>query len=265
MAALLIGYDVERMNEPEITRSFLRKAAEVHREHPCTLFLVGRVVEDCARDLDVLASNPMFDFQQHTYSHRLLKTVCMERDGAVTVYPGMPFDEIASEVAKTSELLKGLLGKDCLGLTGPYAYYRGLSDRPDILAILHELGIRFTRTYGRNEHDFQPVPFEIQPFWYDAQGFADILEIPIQGWQDVYWREINGWENIEDYTRFLLQCLDYVRSKDLTWSYATHDWSSIRNDPEMTAIRELLTNADEAGVQVLSHAEFYMAQKKAKC
>ena len=262
MAALLIGYDVERGGVPEVTRAFLKVVKDVHREHPCTFFLTGKVIEANVGALEELADNPMFDFQQHTYSHQLLKTVCMEHDGKITVVKGMPFAEIEDEVGRTSDLLKKYFGKECLGITGPWAYYRGLSDRPDILEILHRLGIRFTRTYGRDEHDFQPVAFEIQPFWYEPQGFGDILEIPLHGWQDVYWRDTNGWENVSGYTDHLLECLDYTTDRDLIWSHATHDWSSIRHDPDMTIIRSLLDAADRKGVQVRTYLDFYRTFKE---
>ena len=257
MATLLIGYDTESMGNPDVTRAFLKKAAEVHREHPCTFFLVGKVIEENVDALEKLAGNPIFDFQQHTYSHRLLKTVCMERDGEVTVFPAMPFAEIEDEVGRTCELLRKYLGRGCLGITGPWAYYRGLADRLDILEILRRLGIRFTRTYGRDQHDFQPVAFEIQPFWYAPQGFPDMLETPIHGWQDVYWRDINGWENVEGYIKYLLECLDYIADRGLVWSHGSHDWSSVRNDPEMTIICSLLEKADQRGVKVQSYQDFY--------
>lgn len=263
MSKLLIGYDVERAAEPEITRVFLRKLRETHREHPCTLFLLGQVIENNAHELEGLADDPMFDFQQHTYSHQLLKTVCMDKgDGEMVVYRGASLTEIEDEVAKTSELIRKYFDKECLGLTGPWGYYRGLADRPDILEILHRLGIRFTRTYARDHHDFQPVPFEVQPFWYEPQGFPDVLEIPIHGWQDVYWREISGWQNITGYSSYLLECLDYVAERDIVWSHATHDWSSIRSDPEMSVIRDLLNAADRRGVEVEAYDKFYQASKE---
>lgn len=258
MSTLLIGYDTECMHDPEITRAFLRKAAEVHREHPCTLFLVGKVIENNAADLEVLADNPMFDFQQHTYSHLLLKSVCIDRgDGKIEFIAGISLAEIEDEVGKTSELIRRRFGRECIGITGPWAYYRGLADRPDILEILHRLGIRFTRTYGRDHHDFQPVSFAIQPFRYEPQGFPEVMEFPIHGWQDVYWRDINGWQNLEGYTKYLLKCLHHVAGHDLVWSHGSHDWSSIREDPDMTIIRSLLDAADRHGVVIESYAEHY--------
>ncbi len=260
MSTLLIGYDVECMHDPEVTGAFLKKAAEVHREHPCTLFLCGKVIENNVRDLENLADNPMFDFQQHTYSHQLLKTVCIDRgDGKLEVHRSMPFSQIEDEVGRTSELIRKHFDKECVGITGPYAYYRGLADRPDILEVLHGLGIRFTRTYGRDHRDYQPVSFGIQPFRYEAQGFPDILEFPIHGWQDVYWREINGWDNTKGYIRHLRGCMQYIARHDKVWSYGSHDWSSIREDPDMTIIRSLIEDADRRGVKIASYLGYYEA------
>jgi peptidoglycan/xylan/chitin deacetylase (PgdA/CDA1 family) len=250
------------MHDSEITRAFLKKAEKVHREHPCTLFLCGKVIENNAEDLEALADNPMFDFQQHTYSHQLLKTVCIDcGDGKTEVHRSMPFSQIEDEVGRTSELLRRHFGRECLGVTGPYAYYRGLADRPDILEVLHRLGIRFTRTYGRDHRDFQPVSFDIQPFRYEPQGFADILEFPIHGWQDVYWRDINGWNDLDGYMNYLRSCLDHVAEHDLVWSHGSHDWSSIRDDPEMSIITSLIEGADRRGVKVASYLDYYEANR----
>lgn len=74
MATLLIGYDVEAQ-EPEITGRFLKKAGEVHRalKMPCTMFLVGKTLEKNINNCQDLTENELIDFQQHTYSHMLLK------------------------------------------------------------------------------------------------------------------------------------------------------------------------------------------------
>lgn len=208
MAVLLIGYDVEHMDSSSgTTCKFLEVAPKLHRElsAPCTFFICGKTLEG---NLDAFKKvyaeySDLIDFQQHTYSHVLLKTVFQENEDGVSLFKAGTLEKIREEVAKASALLKGAVGVDCIGLTGPYGYYRGLADRPDILNILHELGIRFTRTYARNERDWQPVSFEVQPFWYEAQGFYDILEFPVQGWQDCLMRGKLGWDNKEGYLNYL--------------------------------------------------------------
>ncbi len=255
---LLIGYDVESP-EPEITRTFLRKAVTLHEamEVPATLFVVGRTLEANQDAFRAVAGHPLFDLQQHTYSHVLLKTVCMEHDDKVELHRGGTLEQIREEVRRASRLLREALGVECIGLCGPYNYYRGLSDRPDILAILHEEGIRFTRTYGRNEKDYQPVSFAVQPFWYESQGFPDMLEIPLQGWQDVYLRGQLGWENVEPYLEHLRRDCEEVARRGAVWSYGTHDWSSLRGDPEMRIIRELVVQAKTREMVILSHRTYF--------
>ena len=50
--------------------------------------------------------------------------------------------QIAEEVTRTQWLFRELLDVECIGLTGPCGYYRGLQDRPDILRVLYAAGIR---------------------------------------------------------------------------------------------------------------------------
>jgi len=259
MAVLLIGYDVEAHGNPEVTRAFLQTAAQLHREleAPCTMFLLGKVVEENASHIRPLVGDPLFDLQQHTYSHKLFKTVCMQDNtGKVTVWRGASPAEVEEDVARARDAMIKLLGVDPIGVCGPYNYYRGLCDRPDLLDILHRHGVRFTRTYGRNEKDYQPTPFSVQPFWYVAQGFADVLEIPTQGYQDLYLREAYGWNNTEAYIQRVLRQLEAVAERNLVWSYCQHDHSN-RGDPSMTIIRALVTRAKELGVELMTHKTFY--------
>lgn len=123
------------------------------------ILALGKTLKSNINCCQNLAGNKLFDFQQHTYSHALLKTVVMVKNTIVKVYPGASLSQLRNEVKKTARLLKKYLGIIPIGLRGPCGYYRGLSDRPDILAIVHKAGIRFTSTYGRNEKDFQSVPF----------------------------------------------------------------------------------------------------------
>lgn len=261
MSVLLIGYDVEAP-DAAVTAAFLKRASELHRElgAPATFFILGRILEASPDDLKPLAKDPLFDLEQHTYSHVLLKTVCMEKDGKVEVFRGGSLEQIRSEVSRTNRLLRDRLGLACLGLTGPFGYYRGLSDRPDVLEILHSEGIRFTRTYGRNEKDYQPLSFAAQPFWYEPQGFPDILEIPFQGWQDVYLRDRYGWSNQREYIDHLLKDCDEAARLDAVWSYCTHDWSAMRADEDLRYIRELIDRARLRGMEIMTHAAYYQSR-----
>lgn len=262
MATLLIGYDVESQDlSGSATKHFLDVAPRLHEQlnAPCTFFICGKTLEINSEKFKETKAQygDLIDFQQHTYSHVLLKTVFQENENGKTMFRGGTLEQIREEVKKTSELLKEHLNVDCIGLTGPYGYYRGLQDRPDILEIIYELGIRFTRTFARNEHDWQPLAFEVQPFWYDVQGFPDMLECPVQGWQDCILRDSIGWDNLSSYLDALKKNLDYIAEHNLVWGYAQHDWSSIREDPEMSVTRAMIEYAKSIGVEIKSYSQFY--------
>lgn len=285
MARMLMGYDTERFEEPSVTSQFLRTMSRIHEEYdiPCTLFLVGKVIETNVEDIRPLVGNPLFDLQQHSYSHRPFKTYVMdfqaipdeewtrrstrqlrELEGLQTrpkiiVHRGLSLDEIKEEVTRTQDCLRDLLGiEHNRGLTCPYAYYLGLLDRPDITDLLYGLGIRFIRSWGRNHFGWLPTPFSVQPFFYEAHGHEDMLEIPIQGWHDGTWKFVHGWTDIDGYVAMLKECLLEVVEKDYTWSVLAHDWSSIREDAQMSGIRAFIEHAlEQEDVTFMSHSAFY--------
>jgi len=267
MAILLIGYDVEVCDPAsEVTKTFMRIAPPLHSElgASCSFFICGKTLENNVRELQQVKEKwgQFIDFEQHTYSHLLLKTVVIDNGKNLKVIKGGTLEEIRWEVERTSELLQRYLGVACLGLTGPWGYYRGLMDRPDVLEILYLLGIRFTRTYARNERDYQPVSFEVQPFWYELQGFPEILECPVQWWQDCIWRNLYGWRNKKEYLKQLKGNIDYIVEHNLVWGYVQHDWSSIKEDPEMTIIRELVEYALDRNVRIMSYYDYYQEEVK---
>jgi hypothetical protein len=258
MSILVIGYSVEYLKDNDLAERFLKKVHEVHSksEAPCTLYLVADIVEQHAQDLEPLVGNPLFDLQICT---RLpMKTVCQMADGQTTLWRGADVAQTIDDVSAVRESLKTLFGVNAIGVSSPLGYYRGFMDRPDILEALHREGIRFTRSYGRNRYDWQPVDFSIDPFWYTFQGFADMLEFPGQGWQDSLIRPIYGWEDVEGYTDYLKGDVDETaRREDYVWSYWAHDWAVLREDDDLATISALVSYAREQGVDVSTQQNAY--------
>lgn len=254
----LIGYDVES-SDRAVTGAFLERMRAVHEAAgvPATLFVVGRTALRHGPALRALAAHPLFDVQQHTYSHVLLKTVCQENADGVRVFPGGSFEQATEDVRRGQEALRESCGVACTGLTGPYNYYRGLSDRPDLLGACWEAGIRFLRCDGRDARDWQPVPLERQPYWYAAQGFPEMLECCLHGWQDCILRERLGWERTREYAAAVRPWLTQAAERGLAYSYCQHDWSSLRADPAMEATAEILAAARGAGLRCLRYRDFY--------
>jgi peptidoglycan/xylan/chitin deacetylase (PgdA/CDA1 family) len=264
MGTMLIGYDVEWRGEGDVTPRFLEQARSLHNRLgvPATLFVVGQTLERWVPQFQAIAGDPLFDIQQHTYSHQLLKTVYIEDGRSVRVVRGISIEETRAEVAKTSALLAEHLGVPCIGLTGPWCYYRGLRDRPDILQVLWEEGIRFTRTDGRNERDWHPVSMDLQPYWYDALGFPEMLEIPIHGWHDCVIRdEVLGWDDVDGYVASVRPYIDRAAAEDKVFSLCQHDWSSIRADPQMHGTEAVIQYAQDQGLRFMSYRAYYEACK----
>ncbi len=268
--ALLIGYNVESSDAARTGagEGFLSAAAGVHRElqAPCTLFVRGQTMErhpDAFRRFRDECGD-LADLQQFTYSGVPLKTVCQVNHQGVKVFRGASLDRCREEVLRACEVTERILGTRPMGLAGPLGYYRGLSDRPDILEMLREAGIRFTRTYTRNARDWGPVSFETQPFWYGPQGFGEILEIPGQGWPDSLLKEAIGPSEIERYVTRVKKDLNYVAAKKLTWSCVLHDWACVLEDPQMTAARTILEYARELGFRFLTHRAYYEETSQAR-
>jgi len=159
------------------------------------------------------------------------------------------------------ELLDRLLGVRCRGVTTPYSYYRGLADRPDILALIARLGMSYVRSYGRNSRDYFPLDWDVQPFWYARQGFPDLLETPMQGWIDAQWRRAHGWQNWPAWYAYLQEQVAQVAAGGLCWSHCQHDWTSVLYDEPLAWTRKFLEHA-AARLEVLTHYQFYERKRR---
>jgi len=254
--ALVIGYNV--VTGGDVTSHFLQTVREVHerRSAPCTLYVASGMTDEHCDALTQLASHPLFDLQ--VVLNRPLKTVCQLADGETTVWTGMSLDEADEEIGAALATMRDRIGVRCTGLSDAIGCYRGLQDRPDILDVLARHGIGFCRTYARNETDWQPVRFSVEPFWYTSQGHPDIAEFPSQGWQNATIRGVYGWDDVAGYSEYVVADVDEAaRREDQVWSYWISDGSAIREDVAMSIVERMLECADEAGLEALSQLEAY--------
>ncbi len=257
---LLIGYDVESFPRSEKTLKFLDMVPKIHEEYnaPCSFFIVGKTLlahlEEFRKVFEVYGS--LIDFEQHTFSHIVFKNLVIEYRNNM-FKQGSSLDEIRTEVRVTSDIMEILLGHRPMGLTTPWGHYRGLLDRPDILKVLWDLGIRFVRSWARNERDSLPVSLDIQPFWYDSVSkiYPPILECTVQGWHDNALKE--RLKDKDEYIDYVKKNIDYIAEKGLVWSYVQHDHSSFWKDPDLSIVREMIEYALDKGVKIISYKQFY--------
>lgn len=259
MATLLLGYDVEYTTPDGTTAAFLERILEVHArwDAPLTLFLLGETIEQNVEPLRRAAASPLVSVGQHTYSHTLLRPLRVDTGSSVTDLPAGSAARIDEELRRTNRLLRDRLGQESVGLTAPYTYFRGLQGHPQLLEVLRRNGVRFVRSDGRDERGYQPVP-RTPPYWYDADGYPDILEIPTHGWHDCVVREdVLGWGDLDGYVALVAAEIDAAVAEDGLYSICAHDWSSLRGDPELTHVDRILAHARAAGMDISTYERVY--------
>ena len=140
----------------------------------------------------------------------------------------------------------------------PHGYHLGLSDRPDLLKIVADTGLRYISSWGRNADGGHPVPFDAQPFWYEDQGFPDLLELPHHYWLDGVWFEENGRDRGVEFLEVLKLAIDEIVEKDLVWGVRIHDWALLLYNAVGTGwLRGLVAYALDRGVEVTSYGRYH--------
>ena len=267
---ILMGYDVETASES--TKGFLEGAQELHRKYdvPWTIYLTGQTIEARTDDIKRAADDPLLTVAQHTYNHVLLKSIYMtpgdgkpiHGDEETAFVAGGTLEQIREEIESTQKLLADRIGIQCRGLTGPWGYYRGLVDRPDILQVLEDNGIRWIRTYARDERDCQPTPFTVQPFFYRQHGFPEILELGVQGYQDdFYWERFDDRRHGETYQDYLYATLREVADNDWVWNLCSHDHDTATKERFFETkgkwIEDFIVRAKELNIRFADPEEIY--------
>ena len=271
---ILLGYDVESASDS--TRGFLQGARQLHQKYdvPWTIYLTGQTLTARVEDVREVIADPLLTVGQHTYNHVLLKSIYMQPGDGQPVHGRSPnffhqggtLEQVREEIDSTQTLIEDLLQIECQGLTGPWGYYRGLVDRPDILQILADNSIQWIRTNARDYRDCQPTPFSEQPFFYTDQGFEDILELGVQGYQDdFYWDRFDDRQYGETYQDYLFAMLEKVAVKDLVWNVCSHDHGTVDTETFFQTkgqwIEELIVQAMDLGIRFASPPQVYAEMK----
>lgn len=275
---IFMAYDVETASES--TGGFLRGAQELHREYgiPWTIFFTGKTIAERTADCLRVAGDPLLTMAQHTYNHVLLKSVhiephdgkpCMEGGKATFFKEGGSLEQLAEEIGRTQEVFQRTFGRACRGLTGPWGYYRGLRDRPDILRLVDRAGLRWLRTDARDCRDCQPVPLDLQPYFYADQGFPGILECPVQGYQDdFYWERFDDRAHGPGCEDYVLWAMAEAGRRGHVYTINSHDHSTPTPEAFHATkgrwLRAVLERGRKLNVRFMGYEDYYQTRIAAR-
>jgi hypothetical protein len=186
-------------------------------------------------------------------------------------------DELREELSRTERLIEDTFGHRPIGFCAPGNFYRGLQGKRGQLGVLSERGYRFIGTDGQDERGLPfPAPFT-QPYWYEKDGYPELLELPITGWhcnmlfnsgrQNDGWRPAPGFPDgslleklpatVEEGFAARARELAYAVDRGLVYAPAMHPWSVYRFDAQLEHLDRLIQMAMGKGVRIVDCVRLY--------
>lgn len=239
-------------------------------EVPATFFLLGRVLEQRGKELRaILGDSPLFDLQSHTYSHRMLRDNRMHG-------PGVPLEEVRREVALGKQWVEETFQRPCIGTRPGCGFFRGMQGEPERLAIFVECGMKYISADLRGPADSIPSGLQ-QAYWYDEEGFPQLLELPGHGWHDnvlkapqefhlrLSWPLAMAWGIPNRPVRtpeeeFTVQRVWIARAATLGLDFVSlvyHPWSIYRLSEDCRIVELLMRYVKELGLPTTTYTALY--------
>ena len=243
----VVSYEGDRLSE---CVAGIRAVAEAHLERgaPATFFIVARLLDAARRELVDILDHPIFEVASHSYTHPDIKDYLNDDH------------RLRHEIADSKKAIEDSFGRAVIGFTTPGGYEDGYIGQPKVPEILCEAGYRYLRSVGTGPHYSMPAPLH-QPFWYDAEGCAELLEIPTHAWHDnvltgqhglVAWPPTLPWDyptrmptDAQGVYEAYAPGIDHAARAGLVAYVPTfHPWSIYRIDQRAAHIAMLLDHAD---------------------
>ena len=256
----MVSYEGPRLDE---CLDGIRAVAEVHlrRQAPATFFIVAQLAQAAGARLREILDHDLFDLQNHSFTHDDMLAI---RDDAAAV---------RHELVDSQHIIEDMFGREVTGFTAPGGFPHGFLGEARLLDALWEAGYRFVRTLSWNPQGTQPAPLT-QPFWFDADGYPELLEISAHAWHDniltgqpgaVAWPPTLPWgypvqrpsTGREVYQAYAAG-IEYARDRRLlTYAPCFHPWSIYRVDRAAAQVDLLLAHAQQAGLTLASCIDVY--------
>lgn len=246
----LLRYDTERGN-PEVMKGFLEKLVEVHRSHriPVTLFCTGAALKRREAQFrsfhEAVKGDPLFDIQDHSYSHVGLG---YERGEPIPVLQAdyersFAVHERLFGVRPIGIAMCGTGGRDGNGLSGFDATEKSTAE----LGMVASLGVRMINTF------LTGVPRSKSFINYGSLGHPEIMGFPF-GYSDTVWMERREHGAPLEY---ILGEITKRAQKHHPMPLMLHDWVTWTRAPdrEFTHVKRIADAARKAGYRLVTHVD----------
>lgn len=232
---------------------------------PRTFFILGDYLDNCQPQISLaelrsIYLRPLNEIAQHSYAHGMIKRI----EGYATDRPIMTPIEFLADVKKANDVLKAILDIKPLGLRTPLGYDNDLSDLPEIVKGLNELGFLYVSSCLRASDSFNaPLTANRQPHSYQNVGQPLVAELPSHGWQDVVFTKEKSlalmgrapfapFEIIEHFTE-LFKTARQLELPDVYIALCLHPWAVMDYDPKLRIIRDIVEIAREQNITIITY------------
>lgn len=240
------------------------------REVPRTFFILGNYLERCLDDFSreelmkiYDKDNPLNEIQQHSYSHVIVDNIKTRGDRK-----SIPVKEFVSDLEKANKVIEDILNITPSGIMLPLGYSHDLSHMPELVKRLNGIGFNYVSSNLRGLDDSLECQLTIgrQPHTYRKIGYADIVEIPTHGWQDVVFtaeksqkffeRQVDAKETFEYYNNLLDRSMSIAKEdKPFYISLCLHPHAIVEYDPELKIHKKLIDSARNKKIELVSYGE----------
>lgn len=259
-------WDYEKGNLDEPTKKYSVEAARRVKKHGGRIhfFVVGRVFEqenvDWLREI-ARAGHPIGN---HTYDHVNVKATEPKQiqyrfQRAPWLIAGKkPIEVIRENIRMTTGALKSRVGVEPSGFRTPGGFANGLTDRPDVQALLRDQGFTWVSSkyprHAMSKPGQKPTKAcldsivaaqkEAQPFFYPKR----LLEIPMSPPSDITAFRTGRWK-LEWFLEAVSLALDRVIATGGVFDFLGHPSCLGVVDPEFRTIEMICDKVKKAGAR----------------
>jgi peptidoglycan/xylan/chitin deacetylase (PgdA/CDA1 family) len=257
-------WDYEKGNLDEATKRYAVRAAHVVQQYGGKIhfFLVGRVLEQPDVDwLKELIKNG-HPIGNHTYDHvnlmaRSLEELQYRFQRAPWLIRGRSVEEVIRQnIEMTTDAMHTRLGIIPSGFRTPGGFADGLRHRPDLRAMLRELGFRWCSSLYPAHRMTQPgqAPDEeywknLPAAWLQAQPFRyedGLVEVPMSPVSDVTAFRSQRW-SLPLFLKVTRLALEWTIREQGVFDFLCHPSCLVVEDPQCEVLHTICQTVKSAG------------------